>query len=232
MEGYDRYNSGNECGDGHLVAEDPEGTVGTAVQEFVLGAAVVDGGTWSSFPRADFACALLVALRRWDVRKVGVIGYARPQCADVVRSRYMERWRCRFQIPSDIRCDRTFLEHARDGVHVKEMSEWSFEGGATMPLLRMDAIRNGVVSERGMQEWKTSLSMRMGTGRVISFADYFCFRSMDAHETDVRFCGRFDDRTTMLVPFDEFPMVLPVVAGVVPPLSLGVRLQRVAHYFQ
>ena len=71
--------------------------------------------TWSSFPRADFAWASFVALWGWDVRKVGVIGYARPQCADAVRSRYLKRSRFPFQIPSDIRCDRNFLEHARDG---------------------------------------------------------------------------------------------------------------------
>ena len=231
LDGCDRYNGGTEYGDGHLVAEDPEGTFGIAVQEFVLDAAVVDGGTWSTFPRADFAWVSLVALRRSDVRKVGVIWYARPQCADVLRRRYMERSGCRFQIPSDIRGDRTFLEHARDGVYVKEMSEWLFDGRVTMPLLRMDAIWNVVVSERGMREWKTSLSMRICSSRVISFADYFCFRSMDAHETDVRFCGRFDDRTTMLVPFHEFPTAPPVVAGVIPPLSPAVRLPRVAHYF-
>ena len=231
VEGYDHYNGGTGYDDSHFVAEDPEGTAGTEVQEFVLDAAVVHGSTWSSFPRADFAWASLVTLRRWDVRKVGVIGYARPKCADVVRSRYMERSGCRFQIPSDIRCDRTFLEHARDEVYVKEMSEWLSDGGATMPLLRMDAIRNVVVGERGMREWKTSVLMRMGSGGVISFEDYFCFRGMEAHETDVRFCGRLDDRTTMLVPFYDFRMVPPVVAGVVPPLSLAVRLPRVAHYF-
>ena len=231
VEGYHRYNGETEYGDGHLVAEDPEGTVGTAVQEFALDSAFVDGGTWSSFSRADFAWVSLIALRRWDVRKVGVIGYACPQCEDTVRSRYMEQSCCRFQVPSAICCDRTFLEHARDGVYVKKMSEWLLDGGATVLVVRMDAIRNVVVVERGMHEWKTSLSMRMGSGRVISFADYFCFRSMDAHETDVRFCGRFDDRTTMLVPFYEFPMVLPVVAEVVPSLSLADRLPRVAHYF-
>ena len=32
VEGYDRYNGGTECGDGHLVAEDPEVTVGMAVR--------------------------------------------------------------------------------------------------------------------------------------------------------------------------------------------------------
>ena len=95
-EGYDRYKGRTEYGDGHLVAEDPEGTVCTAVQEFVLDAAVVDGATWSSFQRADFTWASFVGLRRWDVRKVRVIWYDHPQCADVVRSRYMERSRCRF----------------------------------------------------------------------------------------------------------------------------------------
>ena len=96
MEGHHRYNGGTECGDGHLMAEDPEGTVYTAVREFALDVAVVDGGTRSSLQRADFAWASFVALRGCDVREVGVIGYARPRCADMVRSRYMERSRCRF----------------------------------------------------------------------------------------------------------------------------------------
>ena len=42
---------------------------------------------------------------------------------------------------------------------------------------------------------------------------------------------RFDERTKMLVPFYEFPMIPPVVTGVVPPLSLAVRLPRVPYYF-
>ena len=53
---------------------------------------------------------------------------------------------------------------------------------------------------------------------------------MDAHETDVCLYSRFDECTTILVLFYELPMVPPVVAGVVPPLSLGVRVPRVAHY--
>ena len=117
VEGYDRYRGGIVWGDGHLVAEDPEGTVGMAVPEFALDVAVVNDGTWYSFQRAELAWASLVALQCWDVRIVGVIGYDRPQCEDVVSGRYMDRSRCRFQIPSDIRCDRTFFEHARDGVY-------------------------------------------------------------------------------------------------------------------
>ena len=74
--------------------------------------------------------------------------------------------------------------------------------------------------------------MFMGAGRFISFPDYTCFRGMEAHDTDVRFCGKFEERTTMVVPFYDFPVVPPVVAGVVPPLSIALRLPRVAHYFR
>ena len=62
---------GNDYADRELVPEDSEETVGTAVQSVVLDLAVVDGGTWSSYPRANFTWASLVALRRWDVRTVG-----------------------------------------------------------------------------------------------------------------------------------------------------------------
>ena len=107
--------------------EAPEGTVGTAVQSYKLDAAVVDGGEWSIFLRADFTLGELVTLRRWDVRKVGMVGLASPQCAEEVRGRFLERLRCRFQIPADVRCDRTFLEEARDGLYVKAMHTWLFE---------------------------------------------------------------------------------------------------------
>lgn len=60
--------------------EDSEGTVGTVVQPFVSDPAVVDGGTWSSYPRADFTWASLVALRHWDVRRVGVAALSSPMC--------------------------------------------------------------------------------------------------------------------------------------------------------
>ena len=58
-----------------------------------------------------------------------------------------------------------------------------------------------------------------------------CLRGMDVCETNVRFCGKLVERTTILVPFYDFPVVLPVVAGVFPPLSIAVRLPRVAYYF-
>ena len=67
-------------------------------------------------------------------------------------------------------------------------------------------------------------------GRVVSSRSRTT-RASDAHETDERFCGKFDERTTMVVPFYDFPVVLPVVAGVVPPFGIAVRLPRVAYYF-
>ena len=110
VAGYDRYVGWTDFIEGDLVVEAPEGTLVTAAHSNKLDAAVVDGGEWSTFPRADFTWGELVALRRWDVRKVGMVGFARPQCAEDVRRRFLERSRCRFQIPTDVRCDRTFLE--------------------------------------------------------------------------------------------------------------------------
>ena len=160
-----------------------------------------------------------------------MVGLARPQCAEEVCRRFFERSRRRFQIPGNFRCDRTFLEERRDGLYVTAMHTWLFEGCERLPMLGCDAMRKVVVDERGQREGKTLWSMFKGAGRVISFPDYACLRSMDAHETDVRFCGKFEERTTIVVPFYDFPVVPPVVAGVVPPLSIAVRLPRVAYYF-
>ena len=88
-----------------------------------------------------------------------------------------------------------------------------------------------MADKRLRREWKTAFSLLVGSGRVISFADYTCFRGLHAHEIDVRFCGRFEDCTTTLVTFFGFPTVPSIVSWVFPPLSLSVRLPRVAFYF-
>ena len=65
----------------------------------------------------------------------------------------------------------------------------------------------------------------------MSFQDYTYFPEPRAHETDVRMSGRFEDRTRLLYPFDEFPEVPKCVAGIKTPLVLAVRCPRVAYYF-
>ena len=178
VEGYERYMGGKNYVDGELVTEDPEGAVDNAFQSFVLDQEMVAGGALSSYPRVNFT---LVARRCWDVRNVGVVGLARPQCAKIFRCRFLERsLRC-FQIPPEISCDRTLVEEARDGLHVKAMYTWLIEGGKLMPVLTTDAIGNFVMGERSGREWKTSFSMLMASGRVLSCADYQCFQSRDAH---------------------------------------------------
>ena len=82
---YDRHVSCTDFVEGDLVVKAPEGMVGTAVQSYKLDAAVVDGGEWSIFRRADFTWGELVASRCWDVRKVGMVRLARPQCAEEFR---------------------------------------------------------------------------------------------------------------------------------------------------
>ena len=96
VAGYDRYVRWTDFVEGDLVVEAPEGTIGIAVQSYKWDAAVVDGGEWSIFPRAHFPWGELVSLRRWDVRKVGMVGLAHPQCAEEIRRRFLERSRFRF----------------------------------------------------------------------------------------------------------------------------------------
>ena len=229
--GYDRYVGSTDFIESYLVDEAPKGTVGTAVQSYKLDAPVVAGCEWSTFPRADFTWGELVELRRWDVRKVGKVGFARPQCAEEVRRRFLERSPCCFQISADVRCDRTFLGEARDDLYAKAMHTWLFDGGESLSMLGCDAMRNVVVYECGERNAKTSLSMLMESGRVKSFPEYAYFRGMDVHETDLRFRGKFEERPEMVVPFYDFPVVPPVVAGGVPSVRTAVRQPRVACYF-
>ena len=78
---------------------------------------------------------------------------------------------------------------------------------------------------------ETSFALPAGTGRQVSFQYYTYFRELGAHETYVGMWGRFEDRTGLLIPFDEFPEVLKCVAGIISPRGLAVRCPRVAYYF-
>ena len=120
------------------------------------------------------------------------------------------------------------MEEARDGLYRKVMDTWMITGDTPIPVMMMDAIRNVVMGEYLGREWRKSIAMPMGSNCVMSYADYPCFRRMDAHETYVRFRGRFDEPTTISAPFYEFPMIPPAVADFVSPVGLSFRLPRVA----
>ena len=209
----------------------PAGTIGDPVVSYLLDGDVVDDGSWAALPRAGFGWEDVRELGRWDTRQVSVAALHRPSYTEEICRRFVDASRCRYQIPGTVRYDRTFLVDAVDGLYVKKTSAWLFDGVGRFPVMSRGSVRNVVVDERLQRERKTAFSLLIGSGRVISFADYTCFRGLHAHETDVRFSGRFEDRTTTLVPFSDFPAVPSVVSGVFPPPSLSVRLPRVAFYF-
>ena len=74
-------------------------------------------------------------------------------------------------------------------------------------MLTDDRVRNVVVHETDPRRRKTAFALVVGTGRLVSFQDYTYFREVGAHGTDVRMSGRYEDRTKLLVSYDEFPEV-------------------------
>ena len=229
--GYVRYAGRRVFVEGGVLPVVPAGTIRDPVLSYLLDEDVVDDGSWAALPRAGLGWEDVRELGRWDTRQVPEAASLRPSYAEEICRRFVDASRCRYQIPGTVRCDRTFLVDAVDGLYVKKTSAWLFDGVGRFPVMSSGSVRNVVVEERLHREWKTAFSLLVGSGRVISFADYTCFRGLHAHDTDVRFCGRFEGRTTTLVPFYDFPAVPSVVSGLFPPLSLSVRLPRVAFYF-
>ena len=229
--GYVRYAGRRVFVEGGVLPVVPAGAIGDPVLSYLLDEDVVDDGSWAALPRAGFGWEDVREMGRWDTRQVSVVASLCPPYAEEICRRFVDASRCRYEIPGTVRCDRNFLVDAVDGLYVKKTSAWLFDGLGRLPVMSSRSVRNVVVDERLQREWKTAFSLLVGSGRVISFADYTCFRELHAHETDVRFCGRFEDRTTTLVPFYEFPAVRSVVSGLFPPLSLLVRLPRVVFYF-
>ena len=81
-----------------------------------------------------------------------------------------------------------------DGLNVKKTSAWLFDSVGRFAVMSSGSVRN-VVDGLLQREWKAAFSLLVGSGQVISFADYTYFRGLHADETDVVFCGRFEDRT-------------------------------------
>ena len=126
-----------------------------------------------------------------------------------------------FQVPEELACDRAFLGDPADAAYGEKMNDFPLREVGRHPLMTDDRSRNIIVRETDPRQWKTSFALLAGTGRLVSFQDYTYFRESGAHETDVRMSGRFEDRTRLLIPFDEFLEVLKCVAGIIPTRGFG-----------
>ena len=135
------------------------------------------------------------------------------------------------QVPEELACGRAYLRDPADAAYVQKMNYFLLRGVGRHPLMTDDRSRNIVVRETDPLQWKTSFALLTGTGRLVSFQDYKYFREPGAQETYVRMSARFEDRTQLLITFDEFPEVPKCVAGIIPPRGLAVKCPRVAHYF-
>ena len=61
-------------------------------------------------------------LRRSDSRQVSILSLLRPYSTEELCRFFVEAPRCRYQIQNSVRCDRTFLADAMDGLYVKRNS--------------------------------------------------------------------------------------------------------------
>ena len=136
-----------------------------------------------------------------------------------------------FQLPKEFECDVVFLAYPADAIYAEKMNANLLRGEGWYQMMTDDRVRNIVVRETDPRQCKTSFALMVVTGRLVSFQDIKYFREPGAHETDVRMSGRFEDRTRLVVPFDELPEVPMYLAGIIPPLGLAVRSPREAYYF-
>ena len=136
-----------------------------------------------------------------------------------------------FQDLEELACDRAFLGDPADAAYVEKMNDFLLRGVGRHPLMTDDRSPNIVVRETDPLTWKKSFASLAGTGRLVSFQDYTYFREPGAHEKDDRMPRRFEDRTRLLIPFDEFPEAAKSVDAIIPPRGLTVRCARVAYYF-
>ena len=111
------------------------------------------------------------------------------------------------------------------------MTAYLFRGETRHPMMTDARVRNVVVRENDPLQWKTAFAVVVGRGRLVSVQDYTYFREPGAQETDVNMSGRFENRTRLVVPFDEFPEVLMCLVVIIPPNGLAVQSPRGAYYF-
>ena len=114
---------------------------------------------------------------------------------------------------------------------MEKVNAYLFRGEGRHPIMTDYRVHNIVVRETDPRQWKTAIAMLVGTGRLVSFQDYTYFREPGAHETDVHMALRFEDRTRLVIPIDEFPEVPMCLAGIRHSRGLAVKSKRVAYYF-
>ena len=220
-----RYVGGDES------AEDPVGTVGSPSISWRLTQDVVDESRWSVFPRRSLVWEAICQLPRWDVRTIASVVNQNAEIRDRVIGRFLRESTRSFQIPKELECDRAFLADPADAIYVEKMNAYLFRGKGRHPIMTDDGFCRVVFCETDPRQWKTAFALLAGTGRLISFQDYTYFQEPGAHETDVRMSEWFEDRTRLVVPFDEFPEVPMCLVRIIPPRGLAVQSPRVAYYF-
>ena len=219
-----RYIGGEES------AEDPVGTVGSPSVSWRLTQDVVDESRWSVFPRRSLMWECICQLSRWDVQTVASVVNQNAEIRAQVIQRFLRESTRSFQVPKEIECDRAFLADPADSIYVGKMNAYFFHWEGRHLMMTDDRVRV-VVRETDPRQWKTAFALLVGTVRLVSFQEYTYFREPGAHEMDVRMSGRFEDRTRLVVPFDEFPEVPMCLVGIIPPRGLAVQSPRVAYYF-
>lgn len=132
-------------------------------------------------------------------------------------------------MPNGFECDRAYLVHPADTLYLEKMNAYSFRGEGRHPLMTDNRGRNIVVREVDPRQWKAAVALLVGKGRLMLFQDYTYLREPGAQETDLCLSGRFEERTRLMIPFDELPEVPVCVAGIIPPRGLAVKSLRLAY---
>ena len=171
---------------------------------------------------AVFSCRELLweevcRLPRWDVWMAASVAIQNVEVRGQVIERFIQGSVPSFQVPEELADDRSYLVNLTDAAYVKKMNVFLLRGVGRHPLMTDDRSRNIAVRDTDPRQWKRSFALLADTGRLVSFHDYTYFREPGANETDVRMSGRFEDRSRLLIAFDEFPEVPKFVAGITPP---------------
>ena len=218
------------CTTSEGAVEEPIGTVGTALKTWRLAPGAVDESHWDVFPRRELPWEDVCRLSRLEVRMAASVAIQNAEVHGQVVDLFIRESVRSFIVPDELACDREFLEDPAEAAYVENMNHFLLLGVGRHPLMTDERSRNIVVREMGSRQLRTSFALLAGTGRLVSFQDYTYFREPAAHETDVRMSGRFEDRTRLLIPFDEFPKVPKCVAIIITPRGLAVRCPRIAYY--